>query len=474
MNNHPVDIVFCAVPFIETQEPIMAPGVLKGVVESAGFTCRTLDLNIEVIKKITVSANYHQLVDFFFNEHVKQDTAQEISELIQYCTRRILDANPRVIGLSLLSYGCQIFTRWLCVNLKAERPDIPIVIGGSGIKNFVADSNNSFCELLRDQQLIDDYIMGDGEQSIIEYLKNKLHYPGINSQTWNQIDNLDSLPWADYGDYDFSLYDSPVIPIVDSRGCVRTCEFCDIIQHWKKYQYRSAKNVWEEIQHQVTKHGIRKISFRNSLTNGNMKNFRELIKLMAEYNRANPDQQLSWGGYFIIRPSQHHPESIWKDIADSNGCLWLGVESVVQHVRHKLGKKFDNVDIDYHLEQAQKWQIPLFLLIIVGYPSETRDDYEFTKQWFRDRSGYANNSVKKILMSPASVLPGTELEKKQDEYNIKVGKFPSIWINRQLNISVEEKLQYFEELNRLCDNLGFNASKDQEQSLSTTKKYADL
>lgn len=474
MSKKSVDIVLCSVPFLDTDGPLMAPGILKSSIETAGFTAKTLDLNIEVLKIIRSSVNYKKLVDFFHNETVTADTVEEITELIKYCTKRIIDTNPKCIGLSLLTYASQIFTRWLCVNLKTEQPNIPIVIGGSGIKNFLVDSNNSFCDDLRNHGLIDDYIMGDGEHSIVEYLKGNINYPGINSQTWNQITDLDSLPWADYSDYDFSLYSDVTVPIIDSRGCVRSCEFCDIIQHWKKYKYRSAENVWNEIQHQIKKHGIRHITFRNSLTNGNMKNFRALVKYMADYNRANEQNKISWAGYFIIRDAQQHPESMWQDIADSGGYLWLGVESVVQRVRHQLGKKFDNIDIDYHLEQAKKWNVPLMLLIIVGYPSETRNDYEFTKQWFRDRKIYANKPVKNVLLSPASILPGTALEKKSEDYGIKLGKYPSIWINHQLNISVEEKLKYYKELEILVKDLGFDYYEHIEKTLEVTKVYANM
>ena len=38
---------------------------------------------------------------------------------------------------------------------------------------------------------------------------------------------------------------------------------------------------------------------------------------------------------------------------------------------------------------AKKYSVPLLLLLIIGYPTETHEDFEFTKQWFQDRQQYA-------------------------------------------------------------------------------------
>ena len=58
----------------------------------------------------------------------------------------------------------------------------------------------------------------------------------------------------------------------------------------------------------------------------------------------------------------------------------MGIESVVERVRIALGKNFTNDDIDYHLAMAKKYSVPLLLLLIVGYPTESQQDFEFTKE----------------------------------------------------------------------------------------------
>lgn len=454
-------VVFCSVPYIDTTEPCMAPAVLKSVAEQAGFSARGIDLNIEIVNRVKCSVNKDQLEKFFFEEQVTDSTIDEIVEYIYLVADRILQEQPKIVGLSLLTYGSQIFTHWLCVHLKSVAPDIAIVIGGTGIRSFLADTSDTWASDLRKSGLIDDYIIGDGEISVVEYLRGNRDYPGINNVNWKQLEDLNVFVHPDYDDYDFDLYQDPCIPVIESRGCVRTCEFCDIIEHWTRFQGRTAQSVFNEIVSQAKKYNIKQISMRNSLTNGNMKVFKELLRLLADYNRPLPaEQQLHWSGYFIIRPASAHPEEFWQDLRDSNALLVLGVESVIQRVRYQIGKKFSNEDIDYHLEMGKKYQVPVVLLVIAGYPTETRADFEFTKQWFQDRQQYAGNTVKQILLSVASVLPNTELARKKDEYGIVTGQYPSIWINHQLGISPQERLEMFDELIQLMQDLGFNAPAD--------------
>ena len=89
---------------------------------------------------------------------------------------------------------------------------------------------------------------------------------------------MDNHPYPDYSDYNFDLYKTPTIPIVDSRGCVRTCEFCDVIEFWKKFQYRSADCVFKEMLYQIDQYHITHFALMSSLTNGNMKEFNKLLE----------------------------------------------------------------------------------------------------------------------------------------------------------------------------------------------------
>lgn len=462
-----MDILFCSVPGTFSQRPPLSLAVLKACAQQAGFTATTIDLNIEIINQVAVSPNSKEL-ELFFKQQVIGQVGDAVADLIEYCVDRIVAANPRILGLSLLTQENQFFATWLCYHLRFRAPDMRIVIGGSGIKTFIAQSQVDFADFLKSNRLIDDYINGDGEYSIVEYLRNNHSAPGINTSNWQQIDDLNQLPFPDFSDYNWTQYSDLGVPICDSRGCVRACEFCDVIEHWTRYKYRSAENIFSEMLYQIQQHGITKFLFYNSLTNGNMKEFNQLLDKIIEYNQTHA-RPISWDGYFIVRSAKQHPESFWKKISLSGGFLQLGIESVVEKVRVSLGKNFTNVDIDYHLEMAKKYHVPLMLLMIVAYPTETREDFEFTKQWFRDRVQYAHNPVRSAVLSMAAILPNTQLSRRKEQYGITQGELPTIWITNQHMIGTAERVEYYNELNALIKSHGIG-SEDGNNSIDVLQK----
>lgn len=459
-------------PYTETNAPILAPALLKSCVAAAGFPVTALDLNFEILDRINQHTAKWKIVNFFRTQHADDDVRQEVGDLIEYAVGRILEHNPKIVGLSLLTQDCQFFTVWLCYHLKCVAPDVQIVLGGSGIKSFIAQAEINFGESLKNSGMIDAYINGDGEYALVEYIKGNIEYPGINSNTWEPIKDLNQLPFADFNDYNLEKYPHRVITICDSRGCVRACEFCDIIEHWKKYQYRSAENIFNEMRYQIEQHHIRHFVFNNSLTNGNVREFKKLLDMICEYNETN--DPISWEGYFIIRNSVQHPEDLWVKLKKSNAKLLLGVESVIEPIRIKLGKNFANVDIDYHLAMAKKYHVPLLLLLIVAYPTETRKDFEFTKQWFLDRREYAGDPVFFVQLSMASILPGTKLKREQDNYKLVIGEVPTVWLTEASNVTPDERISYFSELTQLLSDVGYTTNKEDDYTIQVMRDELDI
>ena len=150
--------------------------------------------------------------------------------------------------LSLLHYQCQVSTKWLCFCIKKINPNIKIVIGGAGaFGSGLTTNEQNFISLLHDRGLIDYYISGDGDNALVELAKGNTSYPGINSMTWQPIEDLNSIAYPVYDDYDFSLYKTPFVGVLGSRGCVRQCTFCDIHEYWEKFKWRSGENIFDEM-----------------------------------------------------------------------------------------------------------------------------------------------------------------------------------------------------------------------------------
>ena len=79
-----------------------------------------------------------------------------------------------------------------------------------------------------------------------------------------------------------------------------------------------------------------------------------------------------------------------------------------------MGKNFNNDDLTAHLELGQKYNVPMQLLIIASYYTETPEDHAYALQWFEDHRHYANNPVQQVQLTQITILEGTRLQENVD------------------------------------------------------------
>jgi len=435
-------VVITTVPFTDESTPLAAPAVLKASLQNNGIECVALDLNIEIYNKLQHHPNRQLFLDFFYYQKINEKIVDDLNRMLDFYATELLSHNPDIIGLSLFSRECQTFTAWLCAVLRQQAPAIKIIIGGPGLETL-ENSLFKFPDRIKKLGLIDDYITGDSETSLVEYVRGNVGYPGINTTSWQPNAEFDKLPIPDFSDYRFLKYQYTLLPIVDSRGCVQSCEFCDVISFWKKFQYLTAENIFRQMMTHIETYGVYRFQFASSICNGNLREFKKLVKMIADYNMmVTVGEQLHWVGSFIVRPAAQHKEDLFELIKKSNGFLLTGVESIVEHVRIDLGKRFNNADLEHHLQMLKKYQLKTNLLMIAAYPTETLEDYETVKQWFVDHADYANNTIERVQMTLPGILAGTVLEAKidHDEFNDK----------RLL------RLQHAQNLKEILEKCGYN------------------
>jgi hypothetical protein len=442
-------IVIAALPYVETPRVLAAPAVLKAALLQSGIESVTLDLNHEIYTMVCASQHRELLTQALIYNDFSETIISDFARLVQYAAERILSKKPTVITLSLFCFQCRIFCYWLCAELR-QHTDCPIVIGGPGIDSV------TWLQDMKENQLIDDFIMGDGEESFPAYIQGNRNFPGINDMVWKPVTDFQSTPAPNYDDYNFYSYQEPSIPLVDSRGCVQSCEFCDVIERWKKFQFKTADQIFAEMMFQIKKHRIYHFDFRSSISNGNFKEFTALMNLIADYNEKQVfrSQQISWEGSFIIRESRN--ERVFETLSKTNATLFMGVESVNEHTRKNLGKNFSNAALDWTLLQIEKYKLDAKLLLIVDYPTETLEDYEATKNWFIKNKHYAN-ILREVAFARAGIIPNTQLDRRSEEYGLVKNGY--IWMNTKLGIDVETRFRLGEEVIELVESLGFRVER---------------
>jgi len=240
-----------------------------------------------------------------------------------------------------------------------------------------------------------NYIVGEGEHALLEFLKGNLDYPGINGNQPKQMENIEDLPPPDYSDVIHKhKYDTAIIS--GSRGCVRKCTFCDVMTIWPKYKWKTGKKIADDMHEVANKTGLKKIGFSDSLVNGSMKHFRDMCSELAKR-----EKKVQWNGQFIVRGAKTFSSEDFDNLANS-GCngLTMGIESGSEAVRDHMRKKFSNEDIEYFVTNLGNRNIKMKFLLIVGYPTETEEDFEMTLEMLRKYGKYSHL----ISVSPHMML----------------------------------------------------------------------
>jgi hypothetical protein len=472
------DILILSSPLTLTNGPMAAGAILKSIAEQAGFSCSVVDLNILTMRWVFTHSDRNDLVEFFDSGAIKTKIEQTILQYTNSVVALVKTYNPKILGISVFTYNCRAFTASLCKEIKIYCPDIQIIIGGAGITD-VSSADSEFAENLQKDHLIDHYIKGDAEQSFYEFLKGNYAFPGINRSNWEQLANNDlaTLPYPNYDDYKWSWYGQGLfatdkefnnsnnvysvgIPITGSKGCVRNCTFCDFIISHKKFTWRTAESIFDEIIHQQKKYKQNTFAFTDSLINGNMKEYRRLIGMLADHNDSQPDdQRISWYSQFIMRPKDQFKEDLWELTARSGAqVLAIGIESFDDQVRSEMGKSFTNEDIDFGLSMMKKYGIKTYFMFMIGYVTETQEVYDQVKQWLQTRVEYKDIMILGIVGTVA-IIKNTYLDKNQDKFGV-------IWLNDAGSSNLKNSLFNW----ATSDNKNTPATRD--KWLKMTQRYA--
>jgi hypothetical protein len=458
------------------------PGLafLAGVCEHVGIDYKTYDLNTNFL--VFAGRDVWDSIYLHINtgnglETLSAELLTKVDSYLEQVINVIAQTGADCVAISLLSYVQQSWAERFLQALK--RAQLPVVTLGGGPGMCVPGRNAGSCDIIFGRHcvelgILDYFCLGEGEIVVSEFLKGRREMPGLNSQhtpnTWQpQLDTLDQFATPSYQQLDFSHYDTTDtgrhrISITGSRGCVRRCSFCDVGHIWKKYRYRSGKNIANEVVKHFEQTKVTDFWFTDSLINGSLTQFNELTAHFAEKRAVVPGlDQLTYTGQFIIRPKQLHPEEMYRRMRDS-GCeqVIIGVESGSESVREHMGKKFSNDDIDWHFHMCEKYGIKNWLLMIVGYPTETEQDFEDSKKLLRRNQRYVlNHTILGVnLQYMMAVLPNTPLLTMNDLGLHFLDDSPEAYINwhstANPDLTLSRRYQRFAELVETALELRYN------------------
>lgn len=466
---------------IQPRRPPPGLAFLAGLCEENNLPYEAIDLNIFILDYV---GNNKWLELYHYTAlYSKKDKNTDLENLIDEILDKFIDYlatfQADLALLTVLSYWQNHWCQKLLEKIKEKKLDLTTVVGGPGV-SVPVDDNKSFGKFLAENKIVDYYIIGEGDVVLKEFLNGDIVL-GINGQDDKfetraiQIDNLDSLAFPSYKKIDVARYKSNngsgEIAITGSRGCVRRCTFCDVAKTWKKFRFRSAKNIVHEIEKHYLETGETNFAFTDSLINGSVKNFIDFMQGLVDIQTKYPDlQKLKYSGQFIIRPKNQHPEYMYELMAKTGfQNIQIGVESGSEQVRYHMQKKFSNEDIDYHMEMCNKYKLGNTLLLLLGYPTETIEDFNDTLNMIRKYQKYMLNGtlIDVSDSSPLVLLKDTPLYEMAEDLGIDIDVYKEYynlnWISsKNPDLTVKERWQRFVLFQRELIRLGYPRPAEQE------------
>ena len=294
------------------------------------------------------------------------------------------------------------YLRKAIAEVKALAPQIPIVVGGVGVrKGLIARklAVEGQLEGVTQEQLADEYVLIDakldkdisaivvgegGEDTLAEIAKrlrsgqDYLDLPNLAVPTEGgyRFTSKESIPinldneivdWSRYTER-LKNYEAPVRTAV---GCPFQCNFCDFAPLYKP-SLRSIHSLLDELRTlSSSMPAPRKVVFADD-------NIAISRKHLAEFTQAliAEDLQLSWRGF--IRADSVDEES--AELLRTSGCrdCYLGIESGDPEILSNMNKRLDPEQALRAVELLGKNGINTHCTFVVGFPGECSRSIERT------------------------------------------------------------------------------------------------
>lgn len=338
---------------------------------------------------------------------------------------------PTIIGFSVW-YTNDICTKWVIRQFRQRIPGVKIIIGGANATQLKLD----------DAKIADHVVSGEGELWWVRLLENienpTEELPHICRQDKSQRIDLDSMPPADYTDFDISLYDSGGITSEFSRGCVANCVYCNETIFWK-YRSRQANSVLDEIEIAYRKKNIRSVYFIDSLLNGNLRELEAFAQGLIERNI-----RINWTGY--ARVDGKMDRDFWALLKASGATGFaFGVESGSQKV---LGLMKKNCQVEW-IEQNFKDLADInlynnFATWFTGFPGEELTDVAqtMTLMWNLRQSGMGAQSC-----GTCGLGHGTPLDLERERFGVAANDWVFTWCTPDLSNTAFHRFIRFKTVN---------------------------
>jgi len=417
-----IDCAMISVPPLFYNGPHIGPSLLKSYAQLKGYSVKCFNPSLDMVEIL----EEEDFVKWPYNNFAHFDEKYNLETVISEWADEWLSYNPKLIGLSTHVWASEFYLERICKVLRSKTK-LPIIMGGPAAIELG--------DTALQEGWIDYHVVGDGEEAFINALEGKFDHPSMNSNKPHAVSNetFAELPGPDYSDIDFERYRTldpkqNRVFLIGTRGCVFDCSFCNV-PALMKYRFKDGTKFANEVKDIQKKYNPEWIEFADSLINGSLREYRKMITELARLNKEEPETKPKIVAFYRIRPLSQTKEEDFKLMAESGFFrLKIGVESGSKDVRDHIGKTETDEEIMYTLDMCKKYGLKINLLIIVGYPTETKEDFLKTMNMLKmiAENGYSE-VVDRAVVNELYISTDTGLSKQIEELEIKNAESHTNW-----------------------------------------------
>ena len=320
---------------------------------------------------------------------------------MKHLQKKIALFSPELIGVTMVSLEYKK-TYDLISYIKKLDSNIKIVVGGPHVTALQE-------KVLQDCSSIDYGVVYEGEETLVELCqeeKSETEIKGLIRREDNRVvynghrvfqNNLDEISFPAYNKFELKKYIKE-IPLNSSRGCPFRCVFCPNKLITKKFRWRSAKNVVNEIEYWYNS-GYRIFNFDDD----NFGFFRERVYEICDEIETRGINEAEFRCSNGLRADRVDRDQLKRMREVGFNYIAFGVDGGNNKML-KINKKGETIEeIEHAIKNACDLGFSVKLFCVIGMPQETKKDIEDSLaiiQKYPIQRVYLNNPIP---------YPGTEL-----------------------------------------------------------------
>ncbi len=345
--------------------------------------------------------NLGYLAQAFLEKNIEYDVLDmRLGYTLKHLIQKIDTFHPDCIGFTLVSLEYKK-SYDLISNIKALFKDIHVVVGGPHVT--VLQEN-----VLEECPDIDYGVVYEGEETLVELCEGHpiSEIAGLIHRQEGRIvynghrkleRNLDAISFPTYVHFELKKYISE-IPLNSSRGCPLQCIFCPNKMITKKFRWRSAKHVVDEIEYWYNR-GYRVFNFDDDNFSFFNDRVYEICDEIEKRNIQDAEFRCSNG----LRADRVNRALLKRMREVGFHYIAFGVDGGNNKML-KLNKKGETIEqIEQAIRDACELEYDVKIFCILGMPYETIEDIEDALRVVQ------KYPVRRAILNNPIPYPGTEL-----------------------------------------------------------------